>query len=314
MRRFLIKISIFVLPIAVVVLGVELYLSSYKSAFQTKAQYIKENEDKIECLVLGSSHNQNAINPEYIKNLNVANLAYSGQDLKLDFLLLKEFQHLPKLKIVIIELAYHGLENATSPGYDRNTIYLRFYKINNFDRTPRLLDYSIFLSNPGMYTSFLNPFMEKIPVNKYGFVAELCDLEKSIHRFKNAQYDTAYLYKTRVNMFTTRHNTESIDNFNNNTRFFENMIQMCLNHKLKVLVITPPLYKTYYELINANKKKRTEQFIARAKSKFPSIVYKDFSTGDGFSVYDFMNYDHLNPVGAEKFSKIIDSVLQNIQN
>ena len=94
MKRFVKRFSLFLIPFIVAIIFIELFIRFYPNTFNKKAAYIKENVD-IELLILGSSHNQKAINPAQL-NIKAANLAYGGQDLSLDNSLF--FKYVSKLK------------------------------------------------------------------------------------------------------------------------------------------------------------------------------------------------------------------------
>ena len=174
MRKFINKLFIFCFTLMLIsglaLLYAEFAVSNYASIFQLKTDYFNENKKNINTLVLGSSHNKMAINPELIKSFKCANLAYGGQDIKIDSALLKTvIKQLPKLKFVILELSYQTLEQRFNPNYHRNSLYLRAYDINLFNRSTKLIDYSIYLSNPKLYNQFLNPFVSNTPLNEFGF-------------------------------------------------------------------------------------------------------------------------------------------------
>ena len=103
MKKLLFNILYFSLPIVFPILVIEIYLRNTKNAFITKAEYLNLHSD-IELLILGSSHNQNNINPRYL-NIKASNLAYGMQDLQLDSaLLINKIKTLKNLKFIIIEL------------------------------------------------------------------------------------------------------------------------------------------------------------------------------------------------------------------
>ena len=116
MRSFVFNLIKFSLPLMIIVCGFFIYaeytLQFYPSIFQLKAQNFKQNKNKIEVLILGSSHNKTAINPEFINAFCSSNLAFEGQDIRIDSALFnKTINLLPNLKIVVFELSYHTLEH-----------------------------------------------------------------------------------------------------------------------------------------------------------------------------------------------------------
>lgn len=61
------------------------------------------------------------------------------------------------------------------------------------------------------------------------------------------------------------------------------------------------------------KKLRMDNFIAEMKNKYLKLQVLNFEQDDRFSVADFKNEDHLNPIGGEKFSKILSDTLCNLE-
>ena len=69
-----------------------------------------------------------------------------------------------------------------------------------------------------------------------------------------------------------------------------------------------PLYPTYIENKISKKEARFKNYIQELISKY-SINYHNFENSNQFKVTDFSNEDHLNDVGAEKYTKIMDSII-----
>ncbi|MFT3794062.1 hypothetical protein [Flavobacterium sp.] len=312
MRKFLINVVLFVVPLLVLVVGIEVYLGNYPSGFQCKAQYLNQHLDKIEILAVGSSHSQDGINPEFFSKHNAANVSFSGQDLRLDQKLLElQVPRLPNLKYVLLELGYHSLDIMHRGDYDKNTLYLRFYGINNFDRRAKLGDYSIFLSSPQFYLGFLNPNHKRLEINEYGFETGLSD-DPNHNRFKDMEYNEATIDKDRENILIQRHRERYPEAEKENLVIFEQMVDYCVAHKLQPIINIPPVYQTYYEEMVPDKKKTRDDLIQKLRKKYPQLIVFDYEHIPDFKVTDFYNEDHLNPIGAKKFSLMLDEAIQKL--
>lgn len=310
MKPFIKKFLIFLVPLLVCLIYIETYLQFYPSIFQLKAKFINANKDKVSVLILGSSHNQESVNPEYFTKEVVTNQAFGGQDLVLDSRMLNKFiPGLPKLKYVFLELGYHSLEFGDSFDNERNNLYLRYYGINNFGRLVNPLDYSIFIPHPKLYMEFLNPFLEKTAVNKYGFATELSRFERGIQRFPNLNYDSAEINKDRNNLFITRHQYEDVKAYEKNKQIFEGMVATCVKNKITPVILLTPVYKTYFEEMLPAKNQRRKELIKYLIDKYPSTVLLNYENTGEFKITDFTNDDHLNPEGAKLFTLKLDSIL-----
>lgn len=316
MRKFIIEILKFLfLPLFIgffLVLYAEITLYNYPSTFQLKSEYIKNNIDKINVLVLGSSHNQNAINPELIDNVNISNLAFGGQTLKIDSTLLRKYINILNLKMVIFELSYHTLEHAYSSKYHRNSLYLRFYDVNLFNRRVSPIDYSIYFSNPELYNKFLNPWTVKTSINKYGFATELSSHDQEQQRFKNLNYNEQEIMRDSSNMFILRHKYENVIAFKSNTKRMSEMIGLCKKNNIIPIIMMPPVFKNYFDSYLFDKEQRRKTFVKFIKEKFPTTIVLDYEQNRSFKVTDFKNEDHLNPEGAEKLSLKLDSIFNTM--
>lgn len=318
MKRFILKLIKFSLPF-IIVAGVfftyaEYTLYFYPSTFQLKARNFKKNKEDIDVLILGSSHNQVAINPDIINDFSCSNLAFGGQDIRIDSALFdKVILDLPKLQYVIFELSYHTLEHRNNMKYHRNSLYLRFYNINLFDRSTYIKDYSIYLSNPKLYNRFLNPFAEKTPVNKYGFATELSKIDTELHRFKNLNYNESIILNDTSNMVINRHKYEDIVAYNKNTSSLIYMINKCIQNDITPIILSPPVYKNYFNSYLNSKEKRRKDYVNQILEKYPSVIYLDYEQDSRFVIIDFKNEDHLNPSGAKKFSKLLNDSLIEIK-
>ena len=318
MRQFIYSLTKFCLPLIIIIIGffsyAEYTLYFYPSTFQLKALHFKKNKNKIDVLTLGSSHNQTAINPEFLRDHKLSNLAFGGQDIRIDSALFSNVtRQLPNLRLVVFELSYHTLEHRNSVDYHRNSLYLRFYDLNLFGRNTKITDYSIYLSRPKLYNRFLNPLEEKTPVNEYGFATELSANDSELHRFKNLNYNENIILSDTSNMFIKRHKYEDIEAYNINTASLSYMIKMCIQDGIIPVIISPPVFKNYYNSYIDSKEMRRKNYINLITNKYPLVINLDYEKDSRFVVKDFKNEDHLNPIGAEKFSRILNDTLTEIK-
>ena len=103
MQKFIPKLLFFIFPLMVLIIGMEIYFRNAPNAFITKADYFKANKDKIEVLILGSSHNQNGLNSKFFTK-KTANLSYGSQDIQIDSaLFFSNVKQMKNLKKVIFD-------------------------------------------------------------------------------------------------------------------------------------------------------------------------------------------------------------------
>ncbi|PHR74624.1 MAG: hypothetical protein COA67_00685 [Lutibacter sp.] len=319
MKKFIFRLMKFFLPFIILGCGIiflEFYIFSRPSMFKLKANYFKENKGNIDVLILGSSHNMDAINPEYVTDFNLSNLAVGGSDIIIDSGVFEyAIKQSSKLKFAVFPLSYHTIENGHNPKNVLHCRYLRHHNLNLFGREESIIDYSLLLSNPEifkMYLSINSEGKKKVSLNKYGYATKIPFYE--IDRFKNLNYDENFILNDTSNIFITRHKYEDIESYYRNTKTMDYMINTCIQNNIIPIMISTPVYKSYYESYLPSKENRRRKYINHFIKKYPSSIFLDYEQDSRFKVTDFKNEDHLNPKGAEKFSKTLNDTLLAIKS
>jgi hypothetical protein len=306
MKRFLLVFLRFIFPFLLLVAGIELYVLFYPSTFNRKANYLKKNIETIQTVILGSSHNQNALNPQYFHTSTI-NLANAGQDIQLDSaLFFKYIKQLKAIKQVILEIDYHTMEEKNDSLYFRLPWYYRFYNID-LHQVSILHKISLYSSSPSFFNKLLvdemNPKKTRYLLNNYGFIIN--DFPGVMEDLK---YDSLSIAQTAVERLKDKHMNQSIDIFNYNRSKLDAIIQYCHSSNIKIFLVSTPMYSTYLKNEIAEKNNRRKKYID-SLINLPNIFYYNFENSNRFNVFDFKNDDHLNSNGAKKFSIIIDSIL-----
>ncbi|WP_159039921.1 hypothetical protein [Christiangramia fulva] len=275
---------------------VEYTLSEINFAEKVRYNYIQENSDEIEILFLGSSQIERAINPKFIA-AGAINLANSSQTLFEDFKLLKFFNpKLPKLKLVVLEISYDKLERDKSnilPILDPKN--LKFYGVNTFGRKLKLQDHLLFHFSPKYFSKILNEYIFKtsnIKLNKFGF--------------DENKFDGAYSHANYV-LIENIHNKK---NYKKNLLLLNEIISYCNENNLKIFIYHPPTHYRYNELRDPSLVKKWRKLIDSLKYQYPKIHFFIDDTNSTFTRKYFDDANHLNPLGAEKATKTLDSILQ----
>ena len=127
MPSFLKKIVLYLLPIALLAIGLEIYVESIPNSYTYKRQYMEQYASSIQTLILGSSYAYDGIDASVLPA--AFNLANSSQCFEDDYRLLQRYLvHLDTLQRVILPLSYSSLQMVSSSnrrGY--YTIYMDLY-------------------------------------------------------------------------------------------------------------------------------------------------------------------------------------------
>lgn len=307
MKIFIQKLILFLLPILLILLGIEFYIRNSPNSFITISDYFKKNKENIEVLILGSSHNQCALNPKFFK-MKTVNLSYGSQDIQIDSaLFFHNVKQMKNLKKVIFELDYHSLDTQREEDYYRYPWYSLYYDI---DIKPMnyLSKFSFYLSNPKLFNKI---FLEKWTanykppiINKYGF-----EEGNFSDEFSEMKYDSIKIENSAKKRLEFRHK-EILDNvFKKNSERILSIIKYCKQNNIEIYFFSTPLFKTYIDNQVAIKKIRVNKFIETINSKY-NIKYFNFENDNRFNLKDYSNDDHLNAKGAEKYSILIDSIIK----
>jgi hypothetical protein len=304
MKKFIKYTFLFSIPVLIFLVSVELYCRT-QTAFVFKKKHLDNNLNSKEVLFLGSSYTANGINPEFIKAPS-SNLAFGGQPISIDYFLLDKYiDQINKLKTVVFEVSPHRFYGKLNPDDWNGHIYSILYGINYKTESFSVKNYSFALADIKYFsTAFVNnynPTIHKDVLNKYGFVEN--DFNDKFSKLNN---DSIKIVKA----FKMNHKFTNQNNFKLNTDFLIKIIEKCKDKKVKVVFINTPFYATYNSKIPVQANRQVQNLITHFSKEY-GIPYYDFSTSPRFILKDFKNDNHLNPIGAKKFSLIIDSLLTN---
>ncbi len=266
--------------------------SSTKAALDAKA-------GEVEILITGTSHAQNGVAPQFL-TLPAFNLAYASQSLYYDTqLVLKYVDSIPNLKLVIFAISYHALEYRLTNSAERwrTGFFRQVYGIPSEDEEEgfKLTNYS----HIALYTP-----KEAVRLASGGFLgaAEAA-----------AQRDQTPAVVTRVEIsedFGRRrisyHESQMRDgDLLSNVAALGRTCTLLKQRNISVVFITVPTHRTYYGQINGALYQRMQETIKQITEKY-QVPYFNYLRDKRFTESDFANSDHLNEIGAEKFTRILN--------
>ena len=127
MQKILQKILTYTLPIALLAIGLEIYVERIPNSYTYKRSYMEQHATEIKTLILGSSYAYDGIDPSVLDA--AFNLANSSQCFEDDYRLLQRYiVHMDSLERVILPISYSSLQMVSSSnrrGY--YTIYMDLY-------------------------------------------------------------------------------------------------------------------------------------------------------------------------------------------
>ncbi|MBX2829032.1 MAG: hypothetical protein KTR22_12780 [Flavobacteriaceae bacterium] len=311
MRKFATYCLLFFIPV-VLGYGIAEYATlRMPSSFKANVDYLEGREDSFENLVLGSSQMRQSVNPEWIQS-STFNLASGDQHHDTDFKLLKGIEdRLPALKTVIFEVSYSHFEIAhNGKDFWKNNFYLKYYGINNFERNVYFKDRLAFLANPPY-------FSERIV--QYYMDGERKEVYNAQGFNTNAFYGQFEILGHDVDKIAAMPNFKinrepNLEVFKTNTSVYFEMLDHLKSKEYQVVICLVPMYKTYHHKKHPDILKRRDSILGVTLKEYDNVTLFDLERDTlNFEVTDFWNQSHLNPDGAKKYSKRLDSLLNTLK-
>ena len=300
MKSYLIKISIFILPVIVIAVFLEVYIRNQPNDYSYKNTYLTTHAKDIHTLILGSSHSFYGIDPQYFTK-NTFNAAHVAQSLKWDYFIFDKFQaKMINLQYVIMPISYFSM----------------FYELEGGDADWRIKDYKIYYDAEGPSFKYnfevLNRKFVPLFLKFYkSFTGEDKGINCSTKGFGNRTELIDMNIVTSGKTAAKIHTVENFDAFDGNVEILEKFISDCKEKNIKVLLVVPPAWETYKEHLNAEQMKKTVDACFDLSGKYENVTFLSLFDDIRFNIDDFANADHLNDSGAEKISLILDKIIEN---
>ena len=305
MRRLYLKIALFLLPLFLVWLALEVFYRQAPNNYSYKDQQLQNVAANVQTLIMGDSHAFYGINPAYFKDPTF-NLSNISQSLLTDELLLeKHIANLPALKTVFINISYFTLsakDNALESNWRKY-----FYHHNMGITAP-----SISFWNPQRYSMALIQRFDKSMdlVQKYHNNYTIVNATPLGYGMQDAS-DIVKDKEAISIVIANKHEDNSLD-FKNNTARLQRIIALCKKHEVAVVLLETPVYPTYYNLLDTEKKEKIKSVLTTLSGVNDTVFYLDLSTDPLFEKQDLRDADHLTNSGAKKCSEYLNAYLKDV--
>ncbi|MBT3589724.1 MAG: hypothetical protein HOB99_00140 [Candidatus Marinimicrobia bacterium] len=307
--KFILRAVIFFLPIILLIIAIELYITYGESSFANKANHLKDNLGNIEILILGSSRTQNSINPELL-SMKSANLAYANQDYMINAAIFSHYvDKLEKLRYVILELDYLSLLHGTKSDYFRIPWYYRYHSININDIS-NIEKISLLFSSPDYFKKIINRQIydidNKVEVNKYGFFNN--NYSGPFHKIR---YDSTLVKPSKY--LTNFHNNYENDNYIDNVNYLKSIINHCQKISLPIIFIKNPVYKTFYNGYDPILMKKILETEDSLINNLTNVHVFNFENYFPNKIHYYIDEQHLNSQGALLLTSQFEEELNILQ-
>ncbi len=290
MRKFIVRVLCFLLPLLGILVILEGYARSLPSSYKQKDSWMQENAHEVEVLVLGNSHGLFGLRPQVFPK-KTYNLCQVSQIFEYDEYLLLHYAPLfTKLSDVILIVDNSNLFDAPlelTESY--RCAYYRLYM--DYPKHSYCSKYGFELSN---VTALYNKMKAK----------SFCDSLGWNGSYTKDQRPDDYLSEENVSEAALRHQCKNWQYADDNRSALNRIAEWCNQHHVRLILLQAPVSRAYYDKIG----QRQLDYIKTA-CHIPGVLDLDYATDKRFSDEDFFDPDHLTTEGAEKWSKIISDSL-----
>jgi hypothetical protein len=270
-----------------------------------KKEFLLNNIDSIEVLIVGNSHAMHGVVPENL-SLPACNIAYASQAIYFDKRIVEKYlPQMKKLKYVVINFDYFTL--YVEHVENRDFFYKYYYDIDYKDRKfyKEFISQFLFVYSPQptfemLFTDLSGRGKELVEKKWAGTVENLEEIITSVEdNKKRAMQFNELLTDTtaRINVFADLEDFVKMLKSKNITTIFINY------------PVNPALRVYYKDDVLQDNKSVADYFVEKY-----GVIYLDYEADDSFLISDYYDPDHLNYPGAIKLTARLDSLIMQIEN
>lgn len=248
--------------------------------------------EAISTAVLGSSHFEMGLATPYLDEFSY-NFAFAGQDLYYDSLIAQQLiERLPRLRRVIFELSTYNLRHAICDPPDdwREPMYEVVWKIPPRNR----------------------PADETLSTaSDDGRLSLKHRLTDESRRGWNPNYQQNFEANPATKIAARDRNYHQA-RFDENIKALVAAIQLCNERGIQVILVSPPLHASYREAMTTQ---QLEELLTTARKLCEETGCSHVNLMDSPELRDedFYDSDHLNGLGAVKFTSLLSEKLKSIK-
>lgn len=311
MKTLIKKSLVFLFSLICLFLFLEIRLRQIPTYLSLKKELLELQLDEIEILSTGHSYGD-AINPRFFDR-RAFNLFNDAEDLYYDVKVIEKYmKQMPQLKAVLLPISYFSLDYRLehSPWAWRAPFYKFIFNIPPSDPFSNL--------QPGFYSrTFAYGWREVL-----GFIGSNFADQMTNKMYKDGwrEVGTMELVEGKESIRAGQQSIEYLDsilkkpeNLEFNIPLLNSFIEKCKSKKIEVILFTPPAFHDYYDHIKPEKYQRMQAEINQIVLKY-GLPYFDFLKDSRFTASDFYSIDHVNDLGAEKLSRIMNEIVNDVLN
>lgn len=300
-----------------------LYLTHNYDYCYLDAMHEKNRKKGADTIVAGSSHAMNGITEKYF-DTEIINFSVSSQDIYYDFLNVRKAcqEGRQAIKSCIINIGYYMLFQDLSLSKNSNylvrTIYEPLFHDSHFMRSDRLYHpmQEIIETGKGIFSTelveiFCREWTRNVLIEQGSYYGELISREKNNvmslkgvvwEQLSEAEKEACAGKRAADHNRLYAHKESRAEN----GKLIEEMTVYLSERDIRTVFVIFPFTVWYNQYINPEY--REDIYRALDGLKTP-VEFLDMNELDCFHDGDFLDTDHLNDMGAEKASKVLNEFL-----
>lgn len=311
MKNFLLRVLLPTIIILVALLGcVECYLRSLPNDFKYKREYLDDNANRLKIITLGASGPSMDIMPRFFDLQPSFCCAYATQSPNYDYWVLSKYvDQMDSLKYVIYnwnaQLLYRSIKpDGVAPTYVKK--------------------YAIYYDCP-YYKGFKNQF--EISANITDIIAKikghnhkLAFTTTDFDGYQSGYYeDVPYeegkwngYIDQKIKEYNSLLDVDGVeDQKKENLNYIKMLLDLCKTHNITMLIVRFPNDPRLTAGLDKTAQKEVDDYLSQFLQKYDNIKLMDYRNCNLFSYDEMYNANHLNPRGAERFTRILnDSIMK----
>lgn len=274
------------------------YMDSYNYIL-TDLELLGRHKNDIEGIATGISYTANAID-ENILNKKVLNIAHPSQDLYFDYHLIKYIlknykKDLKHFKFVFIGLSYYSFEYDMSMTSMKGKAALYYEAIgikHNFNNVEKKI------KNRNINRKIAKKIFN---LHKNGYpVIDLLNNVENVSEISERNAKTQALLDCNKNYLET---------VKENKQILKKYLNLLTENNIKPIVIVCPVSEYYAKYFSQRLKDQFTKIIEETRKEY-NFQFIDYFNSDLFKNEDFYDVSHLNNKGAEKFTTILNKIVE----
>lgn len=306
MNKVILKICFFLIPIALLLLGVEIFYRSVPNNYILKNENIQKRYNYAEVLIFGNSHTFYGLNPKYF-NKSTFNISNISQTLYFDQLLFeKHVDRFDKLKYVILNVEYFTLSQEDNTDED---IWRKYFYESYMDlKVPLISKFDI----DGYLLSLNRNFNTNIKlIRRYLSEGTIVDCNESGFGLNYKKESRISNFAEMAPIIVKKHEDHLFD-FSKNKSRIQSIVNQCEKRGIKVILVTMPVTKDYAMGVNRSKVSKIFKTCLSIEKSNKNVRYLNLFQDDRFKNDDFFDVDHLHNEGAKKCSLIMNQFINSL--